>query len=487
MTAPGNGATVAGNVVVTATASDDVAVAGVQFKLDGANVGAEVTSAPYTIVWNSRTTGNGAHTLTAVGRDSSGKSTTATAVSVTVNNDLTPPTVSVTTPINGATVSSGVGIVASASDNVGVAGVQLKINGFNFGPELTSPPYSLTWDSTSVVNGSYAITAVARDAAGNTTTSAAVNVTVNNVIDTTPPTVSVTSPVNAATVSGAAVAIVASASDNVGVIGVQFLVDGIAVGAEDTSAPYSIVWDSLSVANGAHTLTARARDLAGLQTTSAPISVTVSNATGPGVLAVDVMVFTDESERVTSVTSPTFSTTAGNELLLAFVAFDDLTPGNALTAMSGAGLTWTRVVKANAQRGGTEIWRAFAPNPLTNVSVTATIAQPTPSSLSVVTFTGVDTSGTGGSGAIGATKSASAATGAPNTTITTTRANSWVWAVTVGSGQTLLHEYLYWGGATFWMQRRVATTPTPGSVQINDTAPTDHQWNLSVVEIRPRP
>jgi hypothetical protein len=102
--------------------------------------------------------------------------------------------------------------------------------------------------------------------------------------DTTAPTVSVSAPAAGATVSGT-VNVSADASDNVGVVGVQFLLDGVSLGAEDTAAPYSVSWNSTGATNGAHTLTARARDAAGNQTTSAAVSVTVSNDTTPPVLS----------------------------------------------------------------------------------------------------------------------------------------------------------------------------------------------------------
>ena len=69
-------------------------------------------------------------------------------------------------------------IVASASDNVGVSGVRFEVDGQAVGAEDTTAPYSVTWDSRTASNGAHAITAVARDAAGNTKTSTAVNVTV---------------------------------------------------------------------------------------------------------------------------------------------------------------------------------------------------------------------------------------------------------------------------------------------------------------------
>ena len=121
----------------------------------------------------------------------------------------------------------------------------------------------------------------ATDAAGNAnTTSTSTDNTVSfAAADTTPPTVAITSPSNGATVS-ATVIVTANASDDVAVIGVQFLVDGAALGAEDTTAPYDISWNTTTAANGAHTLTAVARDGAGHTTTSASVSVTVGNTGG---------------------------------------------------------------------------------------------------------------------------------------------------------------------------------------------------------------
>ncbi len=190
ISAPANGATVSGTVTISANASDNVGVAGVQFRVDGANLGAEDTAAPYSVSWNTTAAANGSHTITAVARDAAGNTATSASVTVTVNNtvppppDTTPPTVSISAPANGATVSGTVTISANASDNVGVAGVQFRVDGANLGAEDTAAPYSVSWNTTAAANGSHTITAVARDAAGNTATSASVTVTVNN---TAPP------------------------------------------------------------------------------------------------------------------------------------------------------------------------------------------------------------------------------------------------------------------------------------------------------------
>jgi hypothetical protein len=194
------------------------------------------------------------------------------------SGDSTPPTASLTAPANGATVSGTVTVSANAADDVGVAGVQFKLDGNNLSAEDTSSPYSISWDATAATNGSHTLTAVARDAAGNTTASTAVNVTVTGGItpDTTPPAVSLTAPANGATVSGSSVSVAANASDNIGVIGVQFKLDGSSLGSEDTTSPYGVTWNATQVSNGSHTLTAVARDAAGNTTTSTSITVTVT-------------------------------------------------------------------------------------------------------------------------------------------------------------------------------------------------------------------
>jgi hypothetical protein len=94
--------------------------------------------------------------------------------------DTTPPTVRITSPASGATVSGTISVTADAYDDVGVAGVQFKYNGINFDTEKTSPPYTATAYTNKVWDGTYTLTAVARDAAGNQATSAPVAITISN-------------------------------------------------------------------------------------------------------------------------------------------------------------------------------------------------------------------------------------------------------------------------------------------------------------------
>ncbi|WP_395726438.1 Ig-like domain-containing protein [Nakamurella sp.] len=94
--------------------------------------------------------------------------------------DTTAPTVALTAPAAGASVSGAVTVAANAADNVGVSSVQFQADGVNIGAADASAPYNAVWDSTTVANGSHTVRAVARDAAGNTTTSTAIAVTVTN-------------------------------------------------------------------------------------------------------------------------------------------------------------------------------------------------------------------------------------------------------------------------------------------------------------------
>src|SRR6266508_2675384 len=138
-------------------------------------------------------------------------------------------------------------------------------------------PYRMTWNSRSVGNGQHTIVARATDEVGNASDSAGMQVMVDN---TAAPSVNVTGPAAGATVSGT-VAVTADAS--AGVSSVEFSVDGSRF-ATDTTAPYSVSWDTLdplaTAYDGTHELTARAIGASGQATTSAPVPVTVANRAG---------------------------------------------------------------------------------------------------------------------------------------------------------------------------------------------------------------
>jgi len=218
----------------------------------------------------------------AVATDYNGVTATSnTVVSINVPDSVA-PAVSITSPVSSASVSGQVTVTASASDNVGVASVQFKLDGTNLGSEINKAPYSINWD-TSKISGSHKLTAVAKDAAGNTATSAPISV---NVSDNVAPTISLTAPASGATVSGNDVKVTANATDNVAVNSVQFSLiypDGqiAELGQRLSSMPYQYDWDTTGLADGAYSLRATATDSTGNATISNIARVNVKNTVTP--------------------------------------------------------------------------------------------------------------------------------------------------------------------------------------------------------------
>src|SRR4029077_3785781 len=241
------------------TATSKLGIAGVQFKLDGANLGVEVINAPYTISWDTTKTGNGLHMLTAVAFDKSNNQATSSPIGVTVSNNRTPLTVSITAPAQGANVSGLIPVSANATSKLGIAGVQFQLDGANLGVEVLNAPYTFSWDTTKSSNGSHTLTAIAFDKSNNQATSSPVTVTINNGVDI--PKVNITSPISGAHLSGS-VPVTATVISKLPITGVQFTLDGANLGVEADKPPYSITWDTTKTSNGSHVLGAIAYDMA---------------------------------------------------------------------------------------------------------------------------------------------------------------------------------------------------------------------------------
>ncbi|WP_395794775.1 PHB depolymerase family esterase [Aquimonas sp.] len=180
LTAPTAGSSVNGTVTVSASANDNIGIERVEFLLDGALLGSDA-SAPYSISWNSALSVNGSHSLQARALDLVGNGGSSAVVSVTVSgglSDTTPPSISLVFPTAGAVLSGSVSLSAQANDDFGVSGVQFLLDGSVIG-SVSAAPWSLNWNSASVAEGSYAISARAFDAAGNSATSAARTISVS--------------------------------------------------------------------------------------------------------------------------------------------------------------------------------------------------------------------------------------------------------------------------------------------------------------------
>lgn len=174
---PASGATVSGTVSVQVAASDNVGVTSVSLSVDGSALGTD-TSAPYSFSWNTTTATNGTHTLTATAADAAGNKSTA-QITVTVSNsppDTTPPTISITSPSAGATVSgTSVSVYVKATDNVGVVKVELYVDGAVSNTSTTAP-FTTKWNTRKAASGAHTLQCKAYDAAGNVGTSASLTV-----------------------------------------------------------------------------------------------------------------------------------------------------------------------------------------------------------------------------------------------------------------------------------------------------------------------
>ena len=193
--------------------------------------------------------------------------------------DGTPPTA----PSNLGATASGSSVNLSwsaATDNIGVTLYDVyRGTSSGFTPTAANriaQPTGTSYTDTNLTNGTYYYKVTAEDGAGNVSAASNEASATVTVADTTPPTVSITAPSSGATVSGV-ITVSANAGDDQGVAGVQFKVDGQNLGTEDLAGPYTVSWDTRTLLNGSHTLTAVARDAAGNTTTAAAVTVTVSN------------------------------------------------------------------------------------------------------------------------------------------------------------------------------------------------------------------
>ncbi len=422
ISAPQNNSTVSGSTVtISANASDNVGVVGVQFRINGTNLGSEDVTAPYSTTWNTTSLSNSAQNITAVARDAAGNATISSVVVVTVNNTVTPTpapapaVVQSNTPIahwNFDSTSGNIALDSSTNSNNGTLvngpvwsagriGGGLFFDGINDyvnigNPQSLIPSNQITmsaWVNLSnnvetrmiiskdddvnpstylrtqgsaarcqvggtrvgdfgniptntwvhlacTYNGSNVILYVNGVQVGSVSKTGSIfnnpsnwNIgsrlnggamlmmgiiddvrmynralsvseiqgllvtptpaptpsptptpvptvsptTTTPTIDITRPTISITAPTPMTTTYGMPIIITAEATDNVGVVGVQFQLNGVNLGVEDMTAPYAIIWDTKTTSIDDHNITAIARDAAGNRTTSDRVNVVVND------------------------------------------------------------------------------------------------------------------------------------------------------------------------------------------------------------------
>jgi len=280
ITSPTSGASVSGTITISASASDNVGVTKVEFVLDSSTLTSSSTSSPFSVVVDTKTLSDGAHSLVARAYDAVGNVGPSAPISFTVMNaDRTAPITTITSPSSGAVLSGVASVSATASDNIGVTKVEFLVDSVVTSVSTTSP-YSSSLDTTRLSNASHTVASRAYDAVGNVGTSAPVTINVNNVpLQTTAPIVPAETTAPTVTIGvlsdrkGAGNTLSATATDNVGVTRVEFYVDGKLL-ATDTAGPYTANLSLSGPPGSKHTAMAKAYDAAGNVGVSSSISVT---------------------------------------------------------------------------------------------------------------------------------------------------------------------------------------------------------------------
>jgi hypothetical protein len=260
ITSPANGSTVSGMVTITLTKATgtwcNVYVDGVY----------QSSTPPSVFYWQTSGVSNGNHTISATAYGSNGQNLGSATATVTVANGSG---VTLTSPSNGSTVSGTVTIELSTGPTTRWANVY--INGQY---QNSTPPSTFSWNTNAIANGQYTVSATAFDSNGNNIGSSQSTVTVANggTSASSSGAVSFTSPSTGSTVSGN---VNIAAQQGSGVDWINFYVDGNYLAS---SPPTNLTWNSGTVSNGNHTISAQAYNTSGNQIGSASMVVNVQNS-----------------------------------------------------------------------------------------------------------------------------------------------------------------------------------------------------------------
>jgi hypothetical protein len=489
LTTPSPGAQVSGQVKLGASASATApaTVTSVQFLLDGQPLGSSIATPPYAYTWTVGSASPGPHLLSARAKDSDGNLATATPVPVVV---VQPP-------------SSGGGSGPTGGGSGGGGGkstLRVRVLKWRHGV-LTLVVRNLPAHARLSVELEFAhrrprfVNArggrlqlhtarpraiVLRVFVGERRVGKAVTLRLGK-----PPTVRIVNPIANETLSGT-VPIAAEAIDDTAVSSVRFWVDGRPLGRPLTRPPYVIHWSTTGVASGRHRISVLATDPIGNAAESAA-AVTVQNPPLP--MTCFVLQARLSAEGRGAATTPAFHTATPGETLLAFVSADGPEGARRQTAaVSGAGVRWELVERANGASGDSEVWMATAHKILTGGEITATLSnQAFDESLTVIAMEGVK--------GVGSRARGSGTTGAAHLELATSAATSLVFAVgndadravsrVLPSGWVPLDQRLNARIAdTFWSQYTNQPTGRRGTVVAVEAAgAVTDQWNLAAVEL----
>ncbi|GAA5514290.1 hypothetical protein Dcar01_03045 [Deinococcus carri] len=333
LTSPLEGSSATGSLLLQGRVSDNVGLSRLTYRLGNGNEQTLTLPADGNISQSLCLCGvkAGTYTLTVTAYDAAGNSTSVTRT-VTINGnggtgqpgDTVAPTLTLTSPINGATTANPVRLTGTASDNQSVARITYTLDGAAERDLDVTPGTTVNLDATlpALPAGAHTLVVRAYDAAGNTSNAVSTTITVTagggtgQPGDTVAPTLTLTSPANGATTANP-VRVTGTASDNQGVTRVTYALDN----GPEVNAPFSagtsanLDFTLPDLGAGQHTITVKAYDAAGNSSTAArTITVTAGGGTGqPG----------DTVAPTLTLTSPVNGTTTANPVRLTGTASDN--------------------------------------------------------------------------------------------------------------------------------------------------------------------
>jgi cyclophilin family peptidyl-prolyl cis-trans isomerase len=230
-----------------------------------------ITNGKLSLAYAASQTGTSTITLTATDSDGA---TAQTSFTVTVGNDTTAPTVTITSPTNGASVNTSPAITGTATDNVAVTSLTAAVDGGAAQNVTLNADGTYSFNPNLAVNGTadgpHTVVFTAKDAAGNTSTP----VSVTFKLDTTAPSLTITSPADGQTFATAP-AITGKATDDQTLASLMASVDGGAAQAVTVDAQGNFTFTPSVTATTAHTVVFTATDAAG-NTSTATLHFTLS-------------------------------------------------------------------------------------------------------------------------------------------------------------------------------------------------------------------
>ncbi len=270
---PAANAVLSGVVTVAGVASDNAAVDRVELAVDGAPFNRAQGTTQWSFGLDTRTLANGAHLLHARAYDVAGNPASADLAVSVQNTDTTPPTLAISAPTPGSTLSGAFTVRGTANDDVSVASVEVRVDSAAWTAAVGTTHWTWALNTAALSSGAHTLEARATDTSGNATAQA-VNVTVTNA-DTVAPQVTISSPAAGSTLTGTA-AMTGTASDDVAVALVEWRVDSSPWTTASGTTNWSASISTTAYANGPHTLSVRAKDAAG-NSALATRSVTLTN------------------------------------------------------------------------------------------------------------------------------------------------------------------------------------------------------------------